>query len=90
MKAWKINCQAMKMFEKLSPGYIYALVLSNVFSGISPYFNIYLSAEIINRLSKGEGRHIFALVLVTIVGNFIIAVANIFLGRWFQIGRAHI
>ncbi len=84
MKAWKIHCQAMKMFEKLSPGYIYALVLSNVFSGISPYFNIYLSAEIINRLSKGEGRHIFALVLVTIVGNFIIAVANIFLGRWFQ------
>lgn len=48
-------------------------ILSCVFSGIYPYFNIYMTAEIVTRLSKEE-RNIYPLILFTVVGNFVISI----------------
>ena len=82
MKIWKTNLRAIKMINKLCPGYIHSLILSSVLNGISPYFNIYMAAEIISLLAAGEGPEIYRMVAVTVLGNFAISVINILVGRW--------
>lgn len=85
----KTNMQALKFIYSLSPSYLILIMVNNIFSCVSPYLNIYLTAAIINELS-GARRLSVLLVLaaVIVLGNFLISLTNGFIGRAYEHARA--
>lgn len=79
-----INICALKLLHSFSPSYFPLMILSSFFKTVSPYFNIYLSAEIVNEIVGSRNiDKLETLVLITILGNFIIAVIGALLSRYF-------
>ena len=81
MKGWKVTVQGLKIFQSLCPGYLQSLFLFCAFTGLYPYFNIYMAAEIVDRLSREEGRSIYVWVLTAVCGNFLLEVLHGYLSR---------
>ena len=78
------NIRALKLLRSFAPSYFPLLVLKSFFGRLSPYFNLYLSAEIVNEILGNLDRERLAmLVLVTVLGNFAIAVTGGILNRAF-------
>ena len=44
------NIRAIKLWHKLCPAYFPFMIAHSLFANLSPYFNIYLSAEIVNEI----------------------------------------
>ena len=49
-----VNLRAIRFFASLSPAYFLVLILKSIFTRVTPYFNIYFSAEIVTALSAEE------------------------------------
>lgn len=78
------NIRALKLLRSFAPSYFPLLVLKSFFGRLSPYFNLYLSAEIVNEILGNLDRERLAmLVLATVLGNFAIAVTGGILNRAF-------
>ncbi|MBQ9106543.1 MAG: ABC transporter ATP-binding protein [Clostridia bacterium] len=79
------NIRALKLLHSFCPSYFLLLVLKSFFAKLSPYFNLYLSAEIINEIIGTRNKDtLITLVLVTVLGNFAIAVIGGILNRVFN------
>lgn len=76
------NIRALKLFHSFCPSYFPLLIIKSFFGILSPYFNLYLSAEIVNEIIGARDKDtLFALVLITVLGNFTIAVIGGILNR---------
>ncbi len=84
MRKDNINIRALKLLHSFCPSYFPLLVAKSFFSKLSPYFNLYLSAEIVNEIVGARDKDkLITLVLVTILGNFAIAIIGGILNRIF-------
>lgn len=78
------NIRAIKLWYSFCPSYFLLMILNAVFSNFSPYFNIYMSAEIVSEIAGGRNREkLIVLVMITIIGNFLITILGGFLGYKF-------
>lgn len=79
------NIRTLKLLHTFCPSYFPMLAARCFFDKLSPYFNLYLSAEIVNEIAGAlNTERLFLLVLITIVGNFTIAIISGFLNRLFD------
>ena len=78
------NMRALKLLYSFCPSYFPLLVLKSFFGKLSPYFNLYLSAEIVNEIVGARNKDtLITLVLITVIGNFAIAILGGILNRAF-------
>ena len=78
------NMRALKLLHSFCPSYFPLMILNSFFGRISPYFNLYLSAEIVNEIVGSRNKDtLITLVLITVIGNFVIAIIGGILGRAF-------
>ncbi len=82
MNKKNVTWRAFKMYYGFWPSYFplkASVILLNKFS---PYFNLWMSAEIVTALYQGrERKEIFLLVAVVLLGNLFLRVGEAFLGR---------
>lgn len=79
------NIRALKLLYSLCPSYFPVLVVKNFFGKLTPYYNLYLSAEIVNEIvGVGNRDRIMFLVLLTICGNFLITITGSILNHVFE------
>lgn len=78
------NIRALKLLRSFCPSYFPLLIAKSFFGKLSPYFNLYLSAWIINEIAGARDRNtLVTLVLITVLGNFAIAIICGILNRIF-------
>ncbi|MBE6938335.1 MAG: ABC transporter ATP-binding protein [Ruminococcaceae bacterium] len=71
MNNFKLNLRVFKFLSSLSPAFFPLLFLRQVLSNLPFFFNLWISAEIVNELVSAESeRKIWALVCVALLGNF--------------------
>lgn len=76
----RVNIKALKLVQKWRKWFIPSIILNALFGSLSPYVNLYMSAEIVNELAVARNtRRLTALVLFTIIADLIIVV----IGRLF-------
>ena len=82
MRKFSITKRALRVYAAYNPKYFPLLFLQVVFNNLSPYFNLWMSAEIITSLYEVRGKEeIYSLVLVTLLGNLLIRVIGAALTR---------
>ena len=82
MYQYTITKKALARYHAYHPAYFPIIFLKEVFEQLSPYFNLWMSAELVTALyEKRERENLYLLVLITILGNFVIQVAGAFLRR---------
>ena len=78
------NIRALKLLHSFCPSYFPLLIAKSFFGKLSPYFNLYLSAEIVNAIVGARNKEkLITLVLITVLGNFAIAIIGGVLNRVF-------
>lgn len=78
------NIRALKLLHSFCPSYFPLLLAKSFFGKLSPYFNLYLSAEIVNEIVGAKDKNkLITLVLITVLGNFAIAIIGGILNRAF-------
>lgn len=78
--------KVLKMYHAYNPKYFPLSFLQIVFSNISPYFNLWMSSEIVTALYEGrEKQELYLLVGITLLGNLLTQVLGAVLGRHVQI-----
>ncbi len=79
------NIRALKLLHSFCPSYFPLMVIKSFFNKLSPYFNLYLSAEIVNEIAGAKDKtKLITLVLITVFGNFAVAVIGAILNRAFD------
>lgn len=82
MRKFSTTRKALRVYAAYNPKYFPMLLLQTVFNNLSPYFNLWMSAEIITLLYEASDRAaIYKAVLVTILGNLFICVIGAALTR---------
>ncbi len=77
-----VTKRAFLQYHSYNPRYFPLCFLWTVFREISPYFNLWMSAEIVTALYEGrEKRELYVLVAVTLLGNFCVQAFQAFLGK---------
>lgn len=75
MKKYSITKKAFQMYHSYNPKYFPLMFIQINFENVSPYFNLWLSAEIVTALYEGRDRgELYVLVAVTLFGNLFIRV----------------
>lgn len=78
------NIRALKLLNSFCPSYFPLLIAKSFFGKLSPYFNLYLSAWIVNEIVGARDKNtLITLVLITVLGNFAIGVIGGILNRIF-------
>lgn len=78
------NIRALKLLHSFCPSYFPLLIAKSFFGKLSPFFNIYLSAEIVNEIVSARDKDkLITLVVITVLGNFSIAIIGGILNRVF-------
>ena len=78
-----INNRALKMIYKKYPQMVVSTILSSIWSAITPYVGIYLSALIIEELASSRNvNRLKFLVLLTVISGSIIAFISALLKKW--------
>lgn len=78
------NIRALKLLHSFCPSYFPLLIAKSFFGKLSPYFNLFLSAEIVNEIVGARNKEkLITLVLITVLGNFAIAIIGGVLNRVF-------
>ncbi len=79
------NIRALKLMRSFCPSYFPLLIAKSFFEKLSPYFNLYLSAEIVNEIVGARDKEkLITFVLITILSNFAIAIISGILNRVFS------
>ncbi len=82
MRKQNVTKRALKIYHAYNPKYFPLSFLQIVFQSISPYFNLWMSSEIITALYEGrEKRELYVLVIITLLGNFLLQGFEAALGR---------
>ena len=75
MRKFSTTRKALRVYAAYNPNYFPLLLLQTIFKNLSPYFNLWMSAEIVTLLYEASDRaEIYRMVLVTIFGNLFIHV----------------
>ncbi len=87
LKSWsemiKLNNRAFKIFYKHYPQMLLSRFISVIWTSLTPYVGIYLSALVINELAGGrDARRLQLLVLITLISAAVIALGEAFLNKW--------
>lgn len=86
MRKENITWRAFKHYSSYNKKYFPLAFLHIVFQQISPYFNLWMSAEIVSSLYAGKAREdILTLVAIALLGNLLIHVLGALLGRYVNI-----
>ena len=82
MRKESVIKRAFKMYYANNPKYLPLNFLQVVFQEISPYFNLWMSSEIVTALYESRGkRELYLLVTVTLLGNLLIRCMGAVLNR---------
>lgn len=82
MRKFSITRKALRVYAAYNPKYFPLLFLQTVFGNFSPYFNLWMSAEIVTALYEVRGKEeIYRMVLITLIGNLLIRVIGAALTR---------
>ena len=82
MRKNSITLRALKLYHSFNKKYFPTSFLQIVFSSISPYFNLWMSAEIVTALYEGRGKKaIFTLVAITLLGNLFVHIISTLLSN---------
>ena len=82
MRKNSITLRALKIYNSYNKAYFPVLLLRIIFDAISPYFNLWMSAEIVTALYEGRSRRaIITLVLITLFGNLFIRTGSAIIGH---------
>ena len=82
MRKNNTTMRALKLYHSLNKKYFPVAILQIFFSQAAPFFNLWMSAEIVTALYEGRGRQaIFTLVAITLFGNLFIHIAGALLGN---------
>ena len=82
MRKFSITRKALRVYAGYNPKYFPLLFLQTVFNNLAPYFNLWMSAEIVTALYESRGKEeIYRLVLITLLGNLFIRVIGAALTR---------
>ena len=74
---WKANRRAWKHVHSLNPALLPLTILKSIFMSLSPFINLYMSAEIMNELAGDRDiNKLIVLVIVTIGLNFAVSALN--------------
>ena len=77
MRKFRITRKALRVYAAYNPKYFPLNFLQSVFNLLSPYFNLWMSAEIVSALYEGRGKEeIYRLVMITLLGNLVVRVAG--------------
>ncbi len=77
MRKNNVTVKAFKLYHAFNKKYFPTSFLQIVFHSISPYFNLWMSAEIVTALYEGRGKTaIFTLVAITLLGNLLIHIVG--------------
>ena len=77
-----VTMRALKVYGAYNPKYFPLKFLQILFNNCTPYFNLWLSSEIVTALYEGRGRkEIYVLVAFTLIGNLVIRSMGAFLYR---------
>lgn len=82
MRKYSITRKALRVYAAYNPKYFPLLFLQTVFNNLTPYFNLWMSAEIVTALYELRGEEeIYRLVLFTLFGNLLIRIIGAALTR---------
>ncbi len=82
-------CMAIRDMNRFSPGLVPSLVLAGVFSAVSPFLTVYLSARLIDELAGPRRLEmVWKLVVITIVATATLALICYLLERWAKVCQA--
>ena len=77
--------RAVGIWRKYDPQQLNALLLSRLFTKLTPYATVFLSARIINALVTGvEAREVWRLIGITLGVTTLFAVISAILNRWYE------
>lgn len=82
MRRDNVTIRALKLYHSFNRKYFPISFLQIVFRSISPYFNLWMSAEIVTALYEGRNRQaVFALVVITLLGNLFLRIIGALLSN---------
>ena len=82
MRKDNVTIRALKLYHSFNKKYFPMSFLRIIFSSISPYFNLWMSAEIVTALYEGRGKKaIFTLVAITLLGNLFVHIISTLLSN---------
>ncbi|MDE7297639.1 MAG: ABC transporter ATP-binding protein/permease [Lachnospiraceae bacterium] len=74
---WKLFTRAVKIWNELLPGFFVCQLFQIAFEAFQPYFELYMSARLINELASGSGaERLLFLAAVTVSGSFLFSAAG--------------
>lgn len=77
-----ITKRAFRVYQGYNPKYFPLSFLKIIFNNISPYFNLWMSSEIVTALYEGkEKKELYLLVAITLLGKFFVRIAGAILDR---------
>ena len=75
MRKFAVTRKALRVYAAYNPKYFPLMFLHAIFNNLAPYFNLWMSAEIVTSLYEARGKEeIYRMVLITLFGNLIIRV----------------
>lgn len=81
MRRLAVTRRALKRYASYSPKYFPLRFLMIVFERVSPYFNLWMSAEIVDALYEGQKKgKVYQLVLIALCGNLLVQFIKSILG----------
>ncbi len=83
MKRYMITRKALARYRTYAPAYFPLVFFKVMFGQVSPYFNLWMSAELVTAMyEKRVKEELYSLVAATLLGNFVIQVARALFCRW--------
>lgn len=88
-EAVKINLRAFMLFWKRYPQMVISRLIKTIWSGLTPYVSIYLSALVIEELAGScRPEHLKSLVLLLLVTQAVTALVGVLLTKWNEVQNA--
>ena len=82
MRKNSITARALKLYHSFNPKYFPIYFFHQLFTNFSPYFSLWMSAEIVTALSEGRAtKVVYTLILMTLLGNLAVRVIGAVLKR---------
>lgn len=90
-KSISISNRALKIIFKKYPQMVISSILNSIWTAVTPYVGIYLSALIIEELFGSKNpEKLKALVLITLITEAIIALISAILGKWANTNKSNL
>ncbi|MCM1027128.1 MAG: ABC transporter ATP-binding protein/permease [Roseburia sp.] len=82
MREKSVTWRGLKLYHSFSPSYFPCKALETLLNTFSPYFNLWMSAEIVTALYQGSGRErLYRLVMITLLVNLVLRIGSAFLKK---------